>query len=120
MDALSLLPHGQEPGLQSRSRLVIVAAQRARQIMQGAAPALPTKHTKPTTIALEEVLKNQVQFLIGKDARQAMKEAKKQRERELERLTVARVVAEDAKEIKKDLSVIVDDSPKPPEPGEED
>jgi len=120
MDALSLLPNGQEPGLQSRSRLVIVAAQRARQIMQGAPPALVTKHTKPTTIALEEVLKNQVQFLIGKDARQAMKEAKKQRERELERLTVARVVAEDAKEIKKDLSVIVDDSPKPPEAGEED
>jgi DNA-directed RNA polymerase subunit omega len=120
MDALSLLPNGQEPGLQSRSRLVIVAAQRARQIMQGASPALPTKHTKPTTIALEEVLKNQVQFLIGKDARQAMKEAKKQRERELERLTVARVVAEDAKEIKKDLSVIVDDSPKPVESGEED
>jgi DNA-directed RNA polymerase subunit omega len=120
MDALSLLPNGEEPGLQSRSRLVIVAAQRARQIMQGAPPAMPTKHTKPTTIALEEVLKNQVQFLIGKDARQAMKEAKKQRERELERLTVARVAGEDAKEIKKDLSVIVDDSPKPVESGEED
>ena len=119
MDALSLLPNGEEPGLQSRSRLVIVAAQRARQLMQGAQPTSPSKHTKPTTIALEEVLKNQVQFLIGKDARQAMKEAKKQRERELERLTVARVVAEDAKEIKKDLSVIVDDS-KPVEPGEED
>ena len=50
MDALSLLPSGQEMGLQSRSRLVIVAAQRARQIMQGALPALPTKHAKPTTI----------------------------------------------------------------------
>jgi len=74
MDALSLLPSGQEMGLQSRSRLVIVAAQRARQIMQGALPALPTKHAKPTTIALAEVLKNQVQFLTGKDARQAMKE----------------------------------------------
>jgi len=119
MDALSLLPSGQETGLQSRSRLVIVAAQRARQIMQGGLPAMPTKHAKPTTIALAEVLKNQVQFLTGKDARQAMKEAKKQRERELERMTVARAVGEDAKEIKKDLSVIVDDS-KPAEPGEED
>lgn len=119
MDALSLLPNGEEIGLQSRSRLVIVAAQRARQIMQGSLPALPTKHTKPTTIALEEVLKNQIQFLIGKDARQAMKEAKKQRERELERLTIARAAGEDAKEIKKDLSVIVDDS-KPADSGEED
>ena len=35
------------------------------------------------------------------------------------RMTVARAVGEDAKEIKKDLSVIVDDS-KPAEPGEED
>jgi DNA-directed RNA polymerase subunit omega len=119
MDALSLLPNGQEIGLQSRSRLVIVAAQRARQIMQGAPPALPTKHAKPTTIALEEVLKNHVQFLIGKDARQAMKEAKKLRERELERLTIARAAGEDAKEIKKDLSVVVDDS-KPAENSEED
>ena len=48
-----------------------------------------------------------------------MKEAKKQRERELERLAVARVAGEDASEIKKDLSVMVDDS-KPVEPGEED
>jgi hypothetical protein len=48
-----------------------------------------------------------------------MKEAKKQRERELERLTIPPVVAEDVSEIKKDLSVIVDDSPKT-EVGEED
>jgi DNA-directed RNA polymerase subunit omega len=87
--------------------------------MQGVRPVLNTKHTKPTTIALEEVLKGQVQFVVGKDARQAMKEAKKQRERDLERLTVARVAGEDAKEIKKDLSVIIDDS-KPVEAGEED
>ena len=119
MDALSLLPDGQSSGIESRSRLVIVAAQRARQIMQGAAPSIPTKHTKPTTIALEEVLKGKARFLVGKEARQAMKEAKKRRERELERLTVARVAGEDASEIKKDLSVIVDDS-KPVEPGEED
>jgi DNA-directed RNA polymerase subunit omega len=119
MEALSLLPDGQDSGVGSRSRLVIVAAQRARQIMQGVRPVLNTKHTKPTTIALEEVLKGQVQFVVGKDARQAMKEAKKQRERDLERLTVARVAGEDAKEIKKDLSVIIDDS-KPVEAGEED
>jgi DNA-directed RNA polymerase subunit omega len=119
MDALSLLPDGQSSGIESRSRLVIVAAQRARQIMQGAAPSVTTKHTKPTTVALEEVLKGKAHFLVGKEARQAMKEAKKQRERELERLAVARVVGDDANEIKKDLSLIVDDS-KPVEPSEED
>jgi DNA-directed RNA polymerase subunit omega len=119
MDALSLLPNGQDQKLGSRSRLVIVTAQRARQIMQGHSPLIQTKQTKPTTIALEEVLKDQVDFLVGKEAKQAMKEAKKLRERELERLTVTRVSGEDANEIKRDLSVMVDDS-KPIEPNEDD
>jgi DNA-directed RNA polymerase subunit omega len=119
MEALSLLPEIQGSTVDSRSRLVIITAQRARQLMQGATPSVTTKHVKPTTIALEEVLRSRVPFLIGKEARQAMKEAKKQRERELERLTIPPVVAEDASEIKKDLSVMVDDSPRP-EAGEED
>jgi DNA-directed RNA polymerase subunit omega len=119
MEALSLLPDNQEFQCGSRSRLVIVAAQRARLLMQGATPLLVTKHTKPTTIALEEVLRGMVKFLIGKEARQAMKEAKKQRERELERLSLAQVVGEDAHEIKKDLGVLVDDSP-PVKIGEDD
>jgi DNA-directed RNA polymerase subunit omega len=118
MEALSLLPEIQGTTVDSRSRLVIIAAQRARQLMQGVTPTVITKHIKPTTIALEEVLRGRVPFLVGKEARQAMKEAKKQRERELERLTIPPVVAEDASEIKKDLSVIVDDSPKT-EVGEE-
>ena len=107
MDALSLLPDDLTR-VGSRSRLVIVSAQRARQFMQGIPSSIVTKLS---TI--------HVKFLVGKDARQAMKEAKKQRERELERLAVARVAGEDASEIKKDLSVMVDDS-KPVEPGEED
>jgi len=121
MDALSLLPDYQKQKLsvESRSRLVIISAQRARQLMQGARPAVPTKHTKPTTIALEEMLNGKVQFLTGKEARQAMKEARKQRERELEKLTMVQVAGTDADEIKKDLSVVVDDS-KPAEAGEDD
>lgn len=34
---------------------VNVAAQRARQLMQGAAPMLPTKSRKPAAIAIQEV-----------------------------------------------------------------
>jgi DNA-directed RNA polymerase subunit omega len=119
MDMLALLPEYQNLPIESRSRLVIIAAQRARQVMQGARPMLPTKHTKPTTIALEEVLKGKVEFVTGKEARQAMKEARKVRERELERLTMAHVAGDDASEIKKDLSVVVDDS-KPVEASEDD
>jgi DNA-directed RNA polymerase subunit omega len=119
MDALSLLPDYQKLSTESRSRLVIITAQRARQLMQGARPALPTRHTKPTTIALEEMLKGKIHFLVGKEAQKAMKEARKQRERELEKLTMAQVAGTDAAEIKKDLSVVVDDS-KPTETSEDD
>ena len=120
METLSLMPEYEDLPIESRSRLVIIAAQRARQFMQGTRPLIATKHTKPTTMALEEVLKGKVKFLVGKEARQAMKEARKQRERELERLTMAHVGGEDASEIKKDLSVVVDDSPKPAEASEDD
>ncbi|TRZ97413.1 MAG: DNA-directed RNA polymerase subunit omega [Nitrospiraceae bacterium] len=119
MDALSLLPDYQKLSVESRSRLVIITAQRARQLMQGARPALPTRHTKPTTIALEEMLNGKIHFLVGKEAQKAMKEARKQRERELEKLTMAQVAGADAAEIKKDLSVVVDDS-KPAEASEDD
>jgi DNA-directed RNA polymerase subunit omega len=119
METLSLMPEYEDLPIESRSRLVIIAAQRARQFMQGTRPLSATKHTKPTTMALEEVLMGKVKFLVGKEARQAMKEARKQRERELERLTLAHVGGEDASEIKKDLSVIVDDS-KPAEASEDD
>ena len=119
MDALSLLPDYQKLSVESRSRLVIITAQRARQLMQGARPALPTRHTKPTTIALEEMLNGKIHFLVGKEAQKAMKDARKQRERELEKLTMAQIAGTDAAEIKKDLSVVVDDS-KPAEASEDD
>lgn len=119
MDALSLLPDYSKLSTESRSRLVIITAQRARQLMQGARPALPTRHTKPTTIALEEMLNGKIHFLVGKEAQKAMKEARKQRERELEKLTMAQVAGTDAAEVKKDLSVVVDDS-KPAEASEDD
>lgn len=119
MDALSLLPDYSKLSTESRSRLVIITAQRARQLMQGARPALPTRHTKPTTIALEEMLNGKIHFLVGKEAQKAMKDARKQRERELEKLTMAQVAGADAAEIKKDLSVVADDS-KPAEASEDD
>jgi len=119
MDALSLLPDYSKLSTESRSRLVIITAQRARQLMQGARLALPTRHTKPTTMALEEMLKGKIHFLVGKEAQKAMKDARKQRERELEKLTMAQVAGADAAEIKKDLSLVADDS-KPAEASEDD
>jgi DNA-directed RNA polymerase subunit omega len=110
MYALSLMPnHIDELG--SRSRLVIIAAQRARQLMEGSRPSIVSKHTQPTTIALEEVLNGTVKYVVGKEARDAFKHMRKEREDTLARLTIERVKPADALEIKKDLSVVVDDTP---------
>ena len=52
-----------------------------------------------------------MKFLVGKEARDAIKESKRVKEGETERL--AMMTGEDAKEIKKELSVYVDDTVKP-------
>jgi DNA-directed RNA polymerase omega subunit len=47
--------------LDSKFRLVLIAARRAEQIVSGAEPKVPTGHSKPTYIALEEVNRDLVQ-----------------------------------------------------------
>ena len=54
------------PTLDSKYRLIIVAAQRSKQLQRGARPRVeldPQKH-KPTRIALEEVERGKVGFSI--------------------------------------------------------
>ena len=113
-DMLPLLPEYTPDQFDSRHRLVLVAAQRAKYLVQGGKAAGGSRFNKETTIALDEVLRGQVAFLRGKEARDAIKEARKGREMENERM--AMMTAEDAREIKKELSNYVDDSPKAPEP----
>lgn len=118
VDMLSLLPQYTPNEFDSRHRLVIVASQRAKHLTQGAKPSGPSRFTKETTAALDEVLRGKVSYLIGKEARDATKEAKRGKEGETER--IAMMTGEDAREIKKELSVYVDDTAKPVEtPAEE-
>lgn len=113
IDMLSLLPQYTQDQFDSRHRLVIVAAQRAKHMLQGSRPLGASRFTKETTVALDEVLRGDTTYLVGKEARDAMKEAKRGNEGETERM--AMMTGEDAREIKKELSVYVDDSPKPAE-----
>jgi len=108
IDMLRLLPQYTAEEFDSRHRLAIVAAQRTKHILQGSRHAA-SRFTKETTIALDEVLRGQVTYLVGQEARDAMKESKRSREGEMER--VAAMSGDDAKEIKKELSVYVDDTP---------
>ena len=110
IDMLSLLPQYTPDQFDSRHRLVIVAAQRAKHILQGSRQFGMSRFTKETTVALDEVLRGEAKYLVGKEARDAMKEAKRGKEGESER--IAMMTGEDAREIKKELSVYVDDTPK--------
>jgi len=59
--------HGQE--VDSKYRLIILAAKRSKQLQRGASPRIeidPQKH-KPTRIALEEVMRGRVHFEIKQD-----------------------------------------------------
>ena len=111
IDMLNLLPQYTTNEFDSRHRLVIVASQRAKHLTQGAKQAGSSRFTKETTIALDEVLRGQVKYLTGKEARDATKEAKRGKEGETER--IAMMTGEDAREIKKELSVYVDDTVPP-------
>lgn len=56
----------QSPEIDSKYRLIILAAQRSKQLQRGARPRIeidPTKH-KPTRIALEEIIQGTVPFHI--------------------------------------------------------
>jgi DNA-directed RNA polymerase subunit omega len=64
VDATTEQPQSQE--IDSKYRLIILAAQRSKQLQRGARPRIeidPTKH-KPTRIALEEIIQGTVQFSV--------------------------------------------------------
>jgi len=59
----------QSPEIDSKYRLIILAAQRSKQLQRGARPRIeidPTKH-KPTRIALEEIIQGTVPFHVRVD-----------------------------------------------------
>ena len=60
--------HGERwPGVDSRFRLVMVAAQRSKQLLRGARPRIEDdpKRRRNTSIALEEVKRGLVPFTVA-------------------------------------------------------
>jgi DNA-directed RNA polymerase omega subunit len=67
----------QSPEIDSKYRLIILAAKRSKQLQRGARPRIeidPTKH-KPTRIALEEVIQGTVRFHLKTDGEPAVEKA---------------------------------------------
>jgi DNA-directed RNA polymerase subunit omega len=59
----------ESPEVDSKYRLIILAAKRSKQLQRGAQPRIdidPQKH-KPTRIALEEVIRGRVHFSIKEE-----------------------------------------------------
>jgi DNA-directed RNA polymerase omega subunit len=53
------------PPIESKFRLVHIAARRAEQLMMGARPKIETKHAKVTRVALSEVDSNLVRWQLA-------------------------------------------------------
>jgi DNA-directed RNA polymerase omega subunit len=62
--AAEVEPEDGKPVMDSKYRLIIVAAQRSKQLQRGARPRIDmdTQRHKPTRVALEEVLQGVVAF----------------------------------------------------------
>ncbi|MBI1822059.1 MAG: DNA-directed RNA polymerase subunit omega [Nitrospirae bacterium] len=110
LDIISLPIVIENKKIDSRHRLVIIAAQRAKQIIEAPTAPIDTRYEKATSVSVEEILENKVVFFTGKEARQAQKEAKRVREEEMKTQAMIAKEGEMVTEIKKDLSVYVDDS----------
>lgn len=57
------------PEIDSKYRLILIAAQRSKQLQKGAHPRVDAdpRKTKPTRIALEEIKKKKVGFNLTKE-----------------------------------------------------
>ena len=58
------MPEDQDKTTQidSKYRLVVLAAMRSKQLQKGAPPRVQTRHHKPTRVALEEVQSGLVEY----------------------------------------------------------
>ena len=109
MDPLSLLPQHHQKDFDSRYRIVLIAAQRAKQLVRSGDAGEKSKFIKETSRALEEVLQGEVPYLMGQEAKQAIRESKQASQRPID-LSLYAQPDENAQEIKKELSVYIDDS----------
>ncbi|MBQ26946.1 MAG: DNA-directed RNA polymerase subunit omega [Nitrospiraceae bacterium] len=77
MGVLSLLDHHSNTKIDSRFRIVIIAVQRAKQLLHGAAPISQKPFAKKTCLAIHEVVQDEVDFVINTEAR-LLKDANEQ------------------------------------------
>lgn len=108
MDVVSLPVDIEEAPIDSRYRLVIVAAQRARQLMEGSEPLIePGPDQKETTIAIEEIASNKLEILYGEEAVIALREERRIREEVKRRAMLAERESDGTAQARKDLNILL-------------
>ncbi|HAK89819.1 MAG TPA: DNA-directed RNA polymerase subunit omega [Nitrospiraceae bacterium] len=103
MDIISLPVEYDKKKIESRYRLVVIAAQRARELSLGAAQKVQTKAKKVTTTAILEALSGNIEYITGEDAVAAREKADKIDYKKL--IEEKRKPIEDLSELEKDLKV---------------
>lgn len=105
MDIISLPIDIDKSKIDSRFRLVNIAAQRAKELSLGAKKKIQTRSKKVTSIAIEEALQGKLEYIVGEEAAKAREEEKKFDYRRL--LEERRRVPADIKELEKDLKIYI-------------
>ncbi|GBD95658.1 MAG TPA: DNA-directed RNA polymerase subunit omega [Nitrospirae bacterium] len=106
MEIISLPIEFDREKIDGTYRLVIAAVKRAKDLSQGALPAIPSKVQKITTLAIEEVATGAVKILTGEEALKASEEAKKlTHKRMMDEAQQKVTMPEDMTELEKDLKV---------------
>lgn len=105
MDILSLPIEMKEEKIDSRFRLVHIAAQRAKKLSEGAKQLITTKNKKTTTIALEEAITDKLDFITGEEAVKAKDVARRLEMKKASLFMEKEGAEEELSELEKDLKV---------------
>lgn len=105
MDILMLPVEMKGSKIDSRFRLVIIAAQRAKKLSEGVKPVVTTKHTKDTTVAIEEAISDKLEYITGEEAVKAKEIAKRLELKKAAAMVGKEGVEEELSELEKDLKV---------------
>ena len=105
MDIISLPVEYDDDKIDGKYRLVAIASQRAKDLSLGSKSKMQTKSKKVTSIAIEEAVGGQLEFLTGEEAVKAKEEAGKFDYRKLLEESRKISAGEDLSELEKDLKV---------------
>jgi len=105
MDIVSLPIEIDKKKIDSRFRIVEIAAQRARELAYGSKPKVETRFSKIPTVAIEETLEDVLEFITGDEAKASLEEAKKFDYKRFLEEKKKESMPEDLSELERDLRV---------------